>query len=349
MSAVDATVEAASAEEPTAARRVEPPWANRTRTQSFIELLKPKIALTVGFTVLAGYLLGCASREQTFLTDVYLFAVQSDDGRPVAIAPPTFSWLTLTNTFVGVTLVAFASAVLNQAWEHRTDAAMARTAGRPIPTGRVSVAEAMLLGMMLGPWAAAYLAVVVNFTTGLLTALTCVLYVFAYTPLKRVSVWATAVGAIPGAMPPVIGWTAATGRIDWGAVALFVILFLWQFPHFIAIAWKYREQYSEAGLFMLPANDASGRKAGVLAFVTAALLLVSPYLLMPTLGSMDIGRFTPTILVGVGLGLWYLYTSGLFLAERTIKSAMRMLGVSFLYVLGVFAIIMVDAVRMLIR
>lgn len=317
----------------------------KTRFQNVVELLKPKIALTVGYTVLAGYLLAVASRERTFLSAFYESAMRPEDGEPVLLEYPAFSWVTLICTLTGVVCVAFASAVLNQAWEHRTDAAMGRTAGRPIPTGRVSVQDAMLIGMMLGPWAAGFLAVLVNPLTGLLTALTCVLYVFAYTPLKRVSAWATAVGAIPGAMPPVLGWTAATNRIDWGAIVLFAILFLWQFPHFIAIAWKYRDQYQQAGLFMLPANDESGRKAGVVAFVTAIALVLVPLSLMPTFESMGLGSWPPSILVAIAIGLWYLYSAGIFLAERTHKSAMRMLGISFVYVLGVYGVMIVDAIR----
>lgn len=321
--------------------------SEKSHIASIIELMKPKIALTVGFTVLAGYLLACASREHTYLTDLYLYLSKPIDDRPVVLTEAVFRWPTLIITLVGVTCVAFASAVLNQAWEHRTDAAMARTAGRPIPTGRVSVAEAMLIGMLLGPWSAALLCVLVNPITGILTGITCILYVFAYTPLKRVSAWATFVGAVPGAMPPVLGWTAANGRVDWGAIVLFAILFLWQFPHFIAIAWKYREQYDEAGLFMLPADDPTGRKAGVVAIVTAALLLVTPFALMPTLGSMSLSGFAITILVATAVGLWYLYASGLFLAERSTKSAMRMLGISFIYVLAVYAAVMIDAARSL--
>lgn len=323
----------------------DPPRTEKTRFQSVVELLKPKIALTVGYTVLAGYLLGVGSRERTFVSTIYERMLKPEDGEPVSLSNASFSWTTLACTLIGVTCVAFASAVLNQAWEHRTDAAMSRTAGRPIPTGRVSVQEAMLIGMLLGPWAAGFLTVVVNPLTGILTAITCVLYVFAYTPLKRVSAWATFVGAIPGAMPPVLGWTAATNRVDFGAIVLFAILFLWQFPHFIAIAWKYREQYHTAGLFMLPANDESGRKAGVVSVVTAALLAVMPLALTPTLSSMGLGNWPPSILISIAFSLWYLYASGIFLVERTTKSAMKMLGVSFIHVLVVFGALIIDGLR----
>ena len=282
-----------------------------SRAAAFVELIKPKIALTVGFTVAAGYLAAVATTD----------------------AP--FRWRDLICAVAGVTVVAFGSAVLNQAWEHKTDAEMARTAGRPIPTGRVSQAEAMLVGMLLAPWGSGFLAVVVNPLCGLLTALTCVLYAFCYTPLKRVSAWATFVGAIPGAMPPLLG-ASATGYLPAAGWLLFGVLFLWQFPHFIAIAWKYREQYVSAGMFMLPAEDADGRKAGLLSLAAAGLLVVCGGLLAA---------------VGLGTSAWAAVFAGLayasaavrFFGDRSLRNAGRMLGLSFLYVPVVYGVVLVES------
>ena len=287
-----------------------------SRAADFIELLKPKIALTVGFTVAAGYLAA------------------------VATTSATFQWKDLIFGVIGVTLVAFGSAVFNQAWEHRTDGEMARTAGRPIPTGRVSQAEAMLVGMLVAPLGLAILAPICGVLCAVLTGLTCGLYAFCYTPLKRVSAWSTFVGAIPGAMPPVLG-ASVVDRLPAAGWTLFVVLFLWQFPHFIAIAWKYREQYAGAGLHMLPAGDEDGRKAGVLASVTGGLLVFAcvPLWLL----GLPVSAAAAAI-----AGIAYAAAAVVFNVDRSRRNSGRMLGLSFLYVPVVFGAVIAESVWRLV-
>ncbi len=162
-------------------------------------------------------------------------------------------------------LVAAASGALNQYVERKTDAKMIRTANRPLPAGRLTPNEALAFGLGTGIAGTGYLAYFVNGPTAILSATTLLLYVLAYTPLKRMSSFCTLVGAIPGAMPPVLGWAAAGGGEIAGPISLFGILFLWQFPHLYAIAWLYRQQYADAGLHMLPGQFPPRRLTGLLA------------------------------------------------------------------------------------
>ena len=156
-------------------------------------------------------------------------------------------------------MVSSGTAALNEVMERKIDSKMRRTASRPIPAGRMSVTHASWVGVLLTVGGSIYLALSTNFLTGILTFLTSVVYLAAYTPLKTISPICTFVGAFPGAMPGVLGWTAARGRLDWGALALFSILFLWQFPHFFAIAWIYREDYAKGAIRMLPVVEPDGR------------------------------------------------------------------------------------------
>ena len=153
---------------------------------------------------------------------------------------------------------------------------MHRTRTRPIPAGRMAPLQALVLGAALSVFGVVYLAIVCNALSAVLAAITIVIYIFAYTPLKRTSTANTAVGAIPGAIPPMIGWAAARGDIDPGAWSLFVILFFWQMPHFFAIAWMYREDYSRAGFRMISSDDPSGERSASQSVFFCILLLVSP-------------------------------------------------------------------------
>ncbi len=185
----------------------------------------------------------------------------------------------LVDALLGIGLVSAGSSALNQSIERRTDAKMIRTSDRPLPTGRISLSHGILMGMLAIGIGTLWLTARTNLITGTLTLLTAFTYVAVYTPLKRFTTLATFIGAFPGAMPPLIGWTAARGRIEWPAVALFAILFVWQFPHFMAIAWLYREDYGRAGIRMLPVVQPDGWST-VLEALTYAVLMI-PVSLLP--------------------------------------------------------------------
>ena len=217
-----------------------------------------------------------------------------------------FHWVTLGHTLLGTALVAICSSILNQALERDTDALMRRTQVRPFVTRRLPLKETIIAGLVLGAVGLAELAWLVNGLTALLSALTLVIYVFAYTPLKRISEINTLVGAIPGALPPLIGATAALGKFSVEGWTLFAILACWQLPHFYAIAWMYKDDYRGAGLRMVSTNDPNGTRTGIHAVVSALILL--PVSLLPAW----IGHS----------GLFYAVTAG-FLSLVFIAAAIR--------------------------
>jgi protoheme IX farnesyltransferase len=190
-----------------------------------------------------------------------------------------FDWMRLGHTLLGTALVAICSSILNQALERDTDALMRRTQVRPFVTGRLPLLNTILVGLGLGALGLAELAVFVNGLATFLSALTLVIYVFAYTPLKRRSEINTLVGAIPGALPPLIGATAALGHFGVVGWTLFALLAMWQLPHFYAIAWMYKDDYRGAGLRMVSTDDPDGRRTGAHAVVSAVILL--PVSLLP--------------------------------------------------------------------
>jgi heme o synthase len=211
------------------------------------ELIKARLTLLVLLTTAVGFYLGAE--------------------------PPVDYWA-LFHTVFGTAAAAAGAAALNQWWERRVDALMRRTMARPIPAGRMAPLQALLLGAALSIFGVVYLAIVCNALSAVLAAITIVIYIFAYTPLKRASTANTAVGAIPGAIPPMIGWAAARGDIAPGAWSLFVIVFLWQMPHFFAIAWMCREDYSRAGFRMISSDDPSGERSASQSVFFCILLLV---------------------------------------------------------------------------
>lgn len=211
------------------------------------ELVKARLTLLVLVTTAVGFYLG---------------------------AEPPIDYWALFHTVFGTAAAAAGAAALNQWWERRVDALMRRTMTRPIPAGRMAPFQALLLGSALSVFGVAYLAFVCNALSAVLAAVTIVIYIFAYTPLKRSSTANTAVGAIPGAIPPMIGWAAARGDIGPGAWSLFVIVFLWQMPHFFAIAWMCREDYSRAGFRMISSDDPSGERSASQSVFFCILLLV---------------------------------------------------------------------------
>ncbi len=205
----------------------------------------------------------------------------------------------LLDTLVGIGLVSAGSGALNQALERTTDALMPRTADRPLPAGRISLPMGILAGigaLALGAW---WLLLHTNLITVALALLTAFTYVAIYTPLKRVTTLATFIGAFPGAMGPMLGWTAARGRIEWPAVALFAILFVWQFPHFMAISWLYRDDYARAGIRMLPVVQPDGWSTVVEAIFYAVLMI--PVSLAPWHLGLT-GRVYAIIATLLGLG-----------------------------------------------
>jgi protoheme IX farnesyltransferase len=214
------------------------------------------------------------------------------------------SWISwgLFHSLFGIGLVSSGTAALNEVMERDVDAHMRRTAQRPLPAGRMSLFHATAIGLLTAIGGSIYLAVFTNPLTGLLTLLTSVVYLAAYTPLKRISPICTFVGAFPGAMPGVLGWTAARGKLEWGTLVLFAILFVWQFPHFFSIAWLYREDYASGGVKMLPVVEDDGRS-------TARRILIYSIALIPiSVLPSFMGMAGKTYLVGaVVLGFALLY------------------------------------------
>jgi protoheme IX farnesyltransferase len=211
------------------------------------ELVKARLTLLVLLTTAVGFYLG---------------------------SEPPVNYIALFHVFLGTAAAAGGAAALNQWWERRADALMRRTRTRPIPAGRMRPLQAFILGIALSVFGVGYLAIVCNSLSAALAAITIAIYILAYTPLKRASTANTAVGAIPGAIPPMIGWAAARGTIDAGAWSLFAIVFLWQLPHFFAIAWMYREDYSRAGFRMISSDDRSGERSASQSVFFCILLLV---------------------------------------------------------------------------
>ncbi len=223
-------------------------------------------------------------------------------------------------------LIAASAAIANQWLERDTDALMQRTASRPVPTGRVGWTEVVLLTTSTLLIGLADLAVMVNWKAAALGALTWILYVLVYTPLKKITRWNTLVGALPGALPVLIGWAATGSSFDLRAAAMFLIVFLWQFPHFMAIAWKYRDEYGNAGLKMVTVTDPSGRRAGIQAvFGSMALLPVS---LVPAVMAPPCPAFA---IVAFLLGIMMLLLSAAFLIDRNDATARRLLRGSLIY------------------
>lgn len=245
----------------------------------------------------------------------------------------------LAAVLVGTALAAAGAGALNQVMERRADALMRRTAMRPVAAGRIAPRPGLLFGLALGAGGVAWLALLVNLLTAALGLATIVLYLGAYTPLKSRTALNTLVGAVPGAIPPVMGWTAATGSIDPGAWALFGILYLWQLPHFLAIAWMYREDYARAGFPMLPVVDPGGdATARQVALATVALLPVS--LLPSVLGLAGPLYFFGALVLGAGFAAFALALAW----GRRRTAARRLLLASVTYLPVLLALLVFDRV-----
>ncbi len=289
------------------------------RVADYIELTKPKIAVLALLTVSLGFALSAA--------EMGLHANW---------------WGLLGHAMLGIGLVAASSSAWNQLIEQQIDGRMLRTCRRPLPAGRLTRWEVTAFATLTAVVGLVWLACFVNLLTCGLAALTLVLYAGVYTPLKRYTVMNTVVGAIPGALPPVLGWTAAGGGLDFGAFALFAILFLWQFPHFMAIAWLYRQDYADGGLMMIPVTDPTGLKTGLTAIgYSLALLPVS--WLPAQWGMAGVGYFGAATI----LGIWYFASSVQFLRYKTVSAARRLLWTSLLYLPALLGALVWDRYQLL--
>lgn len=240
-------------------------------------------------------------------------------------------------TLAATALLASGAAALNQYLERDADALMERTRRRPLPSGRVTPAMALQVGVAMSVAGMLWLTFRVNPLTGLLGTLTLASYLFVYTPLKRVTTWNTMVGAVPGALPPLMGWTAATGELGAGGWALFTILFFWQLPHFMAIAWMYRDDYARGGFRMLPVVDPEGRRTGMTAVRhTVALMAFS---LAPVALGLA-GRWYAG--VAMAMGVAFLACAVVFAARLTRESARRLFLASILYLPVLLSVLVAD-------
>lgn len=282
----------------------------REKIAAYVELTKPRIAFMLVLTTAAGFYLGTKGAF-----DLILFA----------------------NSMIAITMLALGVATLNQYWERKTDILMERTANRPLPGKRVTAAEALIFGLLLCLSAEVYLFFAVNPLTALLGVVVIVGYVLVYTPLKTRTSASTAIGALPGALPPLMGWTAATNEITLGAWALFAMQFLWQFPHFFAIAWMYREEYAKAGILMLPVVEPEGR-------LTARQIVLFAIMLLPvSLAPFFLGISGFIFLGGASiLSIWFLWASIRSARAKTKEEAKRLLLVSVIYLPILFILMVAD-------
>jgi protoheme IX farnesyltransferase len=263
--------------------------APHARFADYLELTKPRLSFLSVLTALVGYL---------------------------AALPARNGWI-LLSVLVGTALAAGGVAALNQWLEADTDARMSRTRARPIPSGRIATGSAFVLGWSLCLAGLAVLFALVNGLSALFALATMICYLAIYTPAKRWSRWSTEIGAVAGAFPPLIGWAAAEGRISLLGWVLFGVLFFWQIPHFLAIAWIYRQDYAAVGFPLLPVRDARGGR------VAARLLLTTVLLVAVTLVPLRLGCGAAYGVAAAGLGAWFLWRAAAFLRPAGREAAAR--------------------------
>jgi heme o synthase len=287
----------------------------KSRLSDYWALTKPEVNFLILITTGVGFYLGSGSEARTF------------------------SFVSLFNTLLGTLLVASGTGTLNQYIERKFDAQMRRTARRPAAAGRLKPAAVLAFGIALAAAGTVYLAAAVNLFASLLAALTLLTYLFLYTPLKRKTPLCVLVGAFPGAMPPLIGWAAASGRLSIEAAILYAIVFLWQFPHFMAIAWMYREDYDRAGYLVLPKGNAR------IPFVTLETLL--PLLALIAISIAQFPTRYPAIFYCAGalLSIGFLYFGLNFVLQRSRASARRLLAASIVYLPLLFVLIATLCIR----
>ena len=258
----------------------------------------------------------------------------------------SLSW-GLFHALFGIGLVSSGTAALNEVMEYKVDAHMRRTAQRPLPAGRMSLLHATAIGLIATLGGSIYLAIFANPLTGLLTFLTSVVYLAAYTPLKRISPICTFVGAFPGAMPGVLGWTAARGQLEWSTLILFAILFVWQFPHFFSIAWLYREDYAAGGIRMLPVVEDDGRSTA--RRIVAYSLILIPLSALPSIFGMA-GKIYMVGALALSIALFYFGARLAFLklpitAPRSKMLARHVLQATVIYLPLLFALMMGNSLK----
>ena len=278
--------------------------------RDFLELTKPRITILILICTAVGYYFGCRT---------------------------SFHLAMLVHVLLGTALLASGTSALNQWWEADSDAKMLRTRERPIPAGRMKRGHGLVFGVLLSASGFAELWFGTNALAATLGLFTLLTYLFVYTPLKQRSPVCTTIGALPGAMPPLIGYAAASGGLDTGAFALFLILFVWQFPHFYAIAWMYRDDYARGGIRMLPVVEPGGESTA--RRVVACSILLIPISLLPRLLGM---AGSPYGIAAVAAGLVLLYFGLRLGRERTHASARHVLLASVLYLPALFAVLVID-------
>lgn len=289
----------------------------------YLQLFKVRVTALIVITAWAGFYMGAAASQVSSL-----------------------SW-TLVYALWGIGLTCAGSAALNEVLEHRIDALMRRTRNRPLPAGRMSLATGLTAGILATITGSAFLAITTNVLTGILAFATAVVYLVLYTPLKRISPISTFVGAFPGAMPPLLGWTAIRGKLELEAIFLFLIVFFWQFPHFQAIAWMYRDDYETAGIKMLPVVDHAGH-AVIRQMLAYCSTLISVSVVPGLLGMT--GRIYPIGALALGLGffwfVWRLARTNLpTTSPESRRFARQLLQASVLYLPLLFALMMLNVTR----
>jgi protoheme IX farnesyltransferase len=289
----------------------------------YLQLFKARVTSLIVMTAWAGYYMGAARSGVSSLT-----------------------W-TLLNALVGIGVTCAGSAALNEVLEYKIDALMRRTRNRPLPAGRMSLARGLTAGILATVMGPAYLALTTNVLTGVLAFATAATYLAFYTPLKRISPISTFVGAFPGAMPPLLGWTAVRGKLEIETVFLFLIVFFWQFPHFQAIAWMYREDYEAAGIKMLPVVDKAGHSV-IRQMFTYGSTLISVSL-VPALLRMT-GKIYLFGALALGLAfLWFVFRLAMAKLPTTSPDsriyARQLLQASVIYLPLLFALMMLNVVH----
>ncbi len=282
------------------------------RAADFVSLMKPRILLMVLLTILAGFYLGVR-------------------GTP--------DYVTLLQVLAGTALAAGGTLALNQFLERDLDARMTRTQLRPLPSGRLQPAEVLLFGVVLVLAGLLYLTIAINIVSGIAAAVTVGSYLLLYTPMKRKTAWCLVVGAVPGALPPVIGWVAATGRLDIEAWILFAILYVWQLPHTLAIAIQYREDFARTGIRLLPAIDPDDRMTRCRIICDCLVLLAVS--LLPTIVGFAGSLY---LLTALALGIGMLGCGIALARSRSAIDARRLVLASLVYLSALLLLLVLDRV-----
>lgn len=284
--------------------------ASSVRIADYVQLMKLRLSFLAAIISAAGYYIASTGR---------------------------LDWARLIHTFIATNLVSAGACALNMYIERDIDSLMERTKNRPLPQHRISADSAFFFGLALAIGGILYLALAAGMVAGAVGALAVATYVLCYTPLKRLSAYSVIVGAVPGALPPVIGWAAARGTLDMGALIVFIIMFLWQLPHFMAIAWIYRDDYRRAGMPMPTVVDPQGGFAGRQMVIYAVALLIAS--LIPVRVGM-VGY-----IYGAGAaatGLWYLWLCVAWMVWKDTKVARTVFLVSLLHITVLFVLMVID-------